>query len=183
MKLEVLQRDKFYHIYNKGINGCNIFNSDENKSYFLKLVSKYLTDKVSILAYCLMDNHFHFVIQIVDDEKIVSQALSNLFNAYVKAFNKQQNRTGSLFDKHFKRIELTSDEYLKNVIVYVHLNPTHHLNVDFVDFRFSSYQNIVNNSESLVNKSEVINLFDDIDNFKYCHNSKKQIIEDKYLLE
>ncbi|MEZ4853163.1 transposase [Flavobacterium sp.] len=183
MKLEILQKDKFYHIYNRGINGCNIFSLNENKSYFLKLVSKYLNDKVSILAFCLMDNHFHFVIQVTEDEKIVTQAFSNLFNAYAKAYNKQQNRTGSLFEKHFKRIELTSDEYLKNVIIYVHLNPYHHLNIDFVDFEFSSYQNIVNNSESLVNKFEVINLFDDVDNFKYCHNSKKRTLASKFTLE
>src|SRR5690606_18752059 len=183
MKLEVLQKDKFYHIHNRGIDGSNIFNSDENKSYFLKLVSKYLTDKVSILAYCLMDNHFHFVIQIVEDEKVVTQALSNLFNAYVKAFNKQQNRTGSLFEKHFKRIELTSEDYLKNLIIYIHLNPTHHLNINFTDYKFSSYQDILNEKESMIFKNEVIELFDYIDNFKYCHNSKRQIIEDKYLLE
>ncbi len=45
------------------------------------------------------------MVRIVDDEKIVTQALSNLFNAYAKAFNKQQSRTGSLFEKHFKRIK------------------------------------------------------------------------------
>ncbi|WP_227658675.1 hypothetical protein [Flavobacterium haoranii] len=66
MKLEVLQKDKFYHIYNRGINGCNIFSSNENKSYFLKLVSKYLNHKISILAFCLMDNHFHLVIQVIE---------------------------------------------------------------------------------------------------------------------
>ncbi|MEZ4788342.1 MAG: hypothetical protein R2790_10850 [Flavobacterium haoranii] len=95
MKLEVLQKDKFYHIYNRGINGCNIFSSNENKLHFLKLVSKYLNGvKVSILAFCLMDNHFHSVIQVIEEEKIVTQAFSNLFNAYAKAYNKQQNRTG-----------------------------------------------------------------------------------------
>lgn len=174
MKLEILQKDKFYHIYNRGINGCNIFSSNENKKYFLNLVSKHLNKKVSVFAFCLMNNHFHFVIQVTEDEKIVTQAFSNLFNAYAKAYNKQQNRTGSLFEKHFKRIELTSDEYLKNVIVYVHLNPTHHLNVDFVDFRFSSYQSILNEIESIISKDEVLKLFDGVDNFKYCHNSKKK---------
>ncbi|MDK2770855.1 MAG: transposase [Flavobacterium sp.] len=183
MKLEVLQKDKFYHIYNRGINGCNIFSSNENKLHFLKLVSKYLNGKVSILAFCLMDNHFHLVIQVIEEEKIVTQAFSNLFNAYAKAYNKQQNRTGSLFEKHFKRIELTSEEYLKNVIVYVHLNPTHHLNIDFVDFEFSSYKNIITEAESMISKDEVLKLFDDVDNFKYCHNLKRKILENKFMLE
>lgn len=76
MKLEILEKDKIYHIYNKGINGKSIFNSDENKRYFLKLFSKYCKSIIDTYAYCLMDNHFHFVIQI-NSEKEVTQALSN----------------------------------------------------------------------------------------------------------
>ena len=110
MKLEILEKDKVYHIYNRGINGETIFNTDENKRYFLKLYLKYLECKVETFAYCLMDNHFHFVFQI-NNEKEVTQALSNLFNAYAKAFNKQNNRTGSLFEKHFKRIKIENEEY------------------------------------------------------------------------
>ena len=121
MKLEVLEKDKVYHIYNRGINSETIFNSVENKQYFLKLYSKYLENKADTFAYCLMDNHFHFIIRIVN-EKEITQALSNLFNAYAKAFNKQNNRTGSLFEKHFKRIQIINETYLLNLIQYVHQN-------------------------------------------------------------
>ena len=100
MKLEVLEKDYFYHIYNRGINSETIFLSNDNKLYFLKLFSKYLIGIVDVYAYCLMDNHFHIVIKIVEEEKIVTQSLSNLFNSYAKAFNKQNNRTVSLFEKH-----------------------------------------------------------------------------------
>ena len=103
MELEVLEQDKVYHIYNRGINSETIFTSDENKRYFLKPYLKYLENKADTFSYCLMDNHFHFVIRIINESEI-TQALSNLFNAYAKAFNKQNDRTGSLFEKHFKRI-------------------------------------------------------------------------------
>lgn len=120
MKLEVLEIDGYYHIYNKGINGCLIFENDEHKSFLLKQLSKYLSGKISIFAYCLMDNHFHLVIRLNEEEKIVTQAFSNFFNSYVKAFNKDINRIGSLFEKHFKRIKLNDEEYLKQLIIYVH---------------------------------------------------------------
>ena len=68
MKLEVLEKDKFYHIYNRGINGEIIFASNENKRYFLKLYLKYLENKADTFAYCLMDNHFHFVTRVIKEE-------------------------------------------------------------------------------------------------------------------
>jgi putative transposase len=102
MKLEVLEKGYYYHIYNRGINGTTMFENDSNKLYFLKQLAKYSFDKISIFAYCLMNNHFHLVIRLNAEEKEVTQAFSNLFNSYAKAFNKQVNRTGSLFEKHFK---------------------------------------------------------------------------------
>ena len=48
MKLEKLEKDYYYHIYNKGINGTNIFSNNENKSYFLKQLDKHLKDDLSI---------------------------------------------------------------------------------------------------------------------------------------
>ena len=131
MKLEVLEKGCYYHIYNRGINSQNIFLSDENKIYFLKLLSKYLIKRIDIFAYCLMDNHFHLVLKVNEDEKLVTQAFSNFFNAYAKAFNKQNHRTGSLFEKHFKRIKLSDETYLRQLILYVHLNPKHHLDIPF----------------------------------------------------
>lgn len=123
MKLEVLQRGYTYHIYNRGINSTPIFVSDENKNYFLQLLSKYIASQSSVFAYCLMDNHFHLLIRVDAPAEKVTQSFSNFFNAYAKAFNKATNRTGSLFEKHFKRIAIHNEEYLKQLIIYIHLNP------------------------------------------------------------
>lgn len=183
MKLETLDKDYYYHIYYRGINGDNIFTSDANKVYFLKLYKKYLTTKVATFAYCLLSNHFHFLIRIEKEPKEVIQAFSNLFNAYAKAFNKQQNRTGSLFEKHFKRIRLYNEEYLKKVILYIHLNPQNHFNENFENFRFSSYKAIISENESLIKRKEVIKLFDDLENFKYSHYHRSFELEEKFKLE
>jgi putative transposase len=183
MKLEVLERDHFYHIYNRGINSENIFISDDNKSYFLKLLSKHLNDKIKVFAYCLMDNHFHFLIKLVDDEKEVTQAFSNFFNSYAKAFNKQNNRTGSLFEKHFKRIKIQDEIYLRNIIQYIHLNPKHHLNIDYKTYKFSSFQSIICTNQTKLARSEVLSYFDNVDNFIFCHNFRNDFLSENFTFE
>ncbi|WP_035652631.1 transposase [Flavobacterium sp. ASV13] len=183
MKLEVLQKDCYYHIYNRGINGTNIFENDANKLYFLNQLAKYLEDKISIFAYCLMNNHFHLVIRLNTEEKDVTQAFSNLFNSYAKAFNKYTNRTGSLFEKHFKRINLKDENYLKRLIVYVHLNPRHHFDLDFEDFKFSSFRAFVTNRETKIERDEVLTLFGDFENFIFCHNQKNEFLNETYTFE
>lgn len=183
MKLEILEKDCYYHIYNRGINRCDLFFNDENKSYFLKLVNKYLSNKVKIFAYCLMNNHYHFIIRIDENGKDVVQSISNLFNAYAKAFNKQNNRTGSLFEKHFKRIKLHDENDLRNLIIYVHVNPKHHLNLNFETYKFSSYQSIISNNNSNYNSNEIIDLFSDFDNFVFCHEQQSDKLTHKFTFE
>jgi REP element-mobilizing transposase RayT len=183
MKLEVLEKDYFYHIYNRGINSETIFLSNDNKLYFLKLFSKYLIGIVDVYAYCLMDNHFHIVIKIVEEEKIVTQSLSNLFNSYAKAFNKQSNRTGSLFEKHFKRIKIQDENYLRNIIQYVHLNPKNHLDLNYKTYKYSSFQAFISDKETKLARKEVLEYFDGIDNFIYCHDLKNDILSEKYTFE
>jgi len=183
MKLEVLETDCYYHIYNRGINGTTIFENDANKLYFLKQLAKYTSDKISIFAYCLMNNHFHLVVRLNTEEKEVTQAFSNLFNSYAKAFNKQINRTGSLFEKHFKRIKLKDETYLKQLIVYVHLNPKHHFDLDFRNFKFSSYNAFFSDKETKIEREETINLFGDLDNFIFCHNQKNDLLNETYTFE
>ena len=92
MKQEALEKNHYYHLYNRGINSCNLFENEENMVHFLKLASKHLKEKIEILAYCLMKSHFHFSVCINANEKLASQGLSNLFNVYSKVYNKQQKR-------------------------------------------------------------------------------------------
>lgn len=183
MKLETLDKDCYYHIYNRGINGTTIFASDSNKFYFLKQLGKYLENKISIFAYCLMNNHFHLVIRLNSEQNEVTQAFSNFFNSYAKAFNKQNSRTGSLFEKHFKRIKLKDENYLKQLILYVHLNPKHHFDLDFKTFRFSSYKAFLSDKETKIEREEVLNLFGDFNNFVFCHNQKNDFLNDTYTFE
>ena len=178
MKLEKLEKGHYYHIFNRGINNGIIFLNEENMSYFLKLIDKYLVGKVNVLAYCLMNNHFHLIVKINEDESIVIQSFSNLFNAYAKAYNKEQNRTGSLFEKHFKRKIIIDEDYLKHSIIYVHNNPVNYnITKSPKDYLFSSYNHYLSkeNTQSILSKNEILRLFDSIDNFYIVHKQKSDI--------
>ncbi|MBP0902793.1 oxygen-dependent coproporphyrinogen oxidase [Mariniflexile gromovii] len=186
--LEKIEKGHYYHIFNRGINSSVIFPNESNMSYFLNLIEKHLTDKVDIIAFCLMSNHFHLIVKIIEDETMAIQAFSNLFNAYAKAFNKQQNRTGSLFEKHFKRKKITDETYLKNLILYVHKNPQNHKVVKhFEAYKFTSYKGyfLGNDVRTLISKSKsyVLSLFEDLENFELVHQSDLQGFENLAGLE
>jgi len=132
-KIESLQHGKYYHIYNRGINGCKLFYEDENYNYFLKLYEIHIDSIAETYAFCLMKNHFHFLIRIKEENEILTklikpphQYFSNLFNAYTKAINKKYERNSSLFQRTFKRKLIDSEDHLKNLILYIHTNPIHH---------------------------------------------------------
>ncbi len=186
MKYENLTIGNYYHIFNRGNNKCDIFIDDENYMYFLSLLSKYINPIADIFSYCLLKNHFHLLVRIkeVEDSKLIARGFANLFNAYAKAINKKYNRTGSLFQYKFKRIKIDTEEYLREVIMYINLNPVYHNFIDTAkEYRYSSYNALVSNKPTALKRNEVIELFDDKDNFIFCINYKKHIFNSKICLE
>jgi REP element-mobilizing transposase RayT len=126
----------YYHIYNRGNNGENLFPEERNYHYFLKLYIRYIYPIADTYAYCLMKNHFHLLVRINPKpdlpgfknlegltQRNYSQSFSNLFNAYTKAINKAYDRSGSLFEKNFNRILIDTDRYFVHLISYIHRNP------------------------------------------------------------
>jgi len=181
---ESFQPGVIYHLFNRGNNHERIFIENKNYEYFLFLAQKYLLKISNIYAYCLIPNHFHILVGIkmfkyLPEEyktgrKKLHQPFSNFFNAYAKAINKKYDRRGSLFQEHLKRNIIDTDEYFKNVVLYIHLNSNHHrLNLSYENYPFSSYPDYVNRTESFIDKGYVIDLFDNMDNFVYLHKQKK----------
>ena len=187
MKKDFLEPGVVYHIFNRGNNKEDIFKEDKNYDYFLSLVEKYLLPIAEIYAYCLLKNHFHFVLRIKDIELIEDRykekphlPFSNLFNSYTKAINKTYNRTGSLFQEHFKRKRIENDEYLTQLVAYVHLNQVKHgFTDDFINYRYSSYKAYVSEKPTNVSCDYVMSLFGDKDNFMCWHNINRLNLEDQ----
>ncbi|RYD76878.1 MAG: hypothetical protein EOP53_13910, partial [Sphingobacteriales bacterium] len=149
-----MHENGFYHIYNRGNNGDNLFYKEENYFYFLKKYDQYLSDYLETYAYCLLSNHFHILARVkegitplVSDvktyegtEKVVSEAFRRFFTSYAKSINIQEGRTGSLFQKNFKRKEVNNESYFTQLVYYIHSNPAkHNICTDFKEYSYSSY--------------------------------------------
>ncbi|MPM20576.1 hypothetical protein SDC9_67007 [bioreactor metagenome] len=267
-----LEPGKYYHIYNHANGFESTFRNKDNFTFFLNKFRFHLTPFVDTYVYCLMPNHFHFLIRVKSreemleslekvleannfhqlqpfqtfpkletlgklvevDGKIAIEALpdffrlerlspssrikafqkcfskycqlksipdsasneanefigkwlsrqfGDLFSSYAQAFNKQFGRMGGLFIKTFQRKEVNSFNYIKTLVVYIHKNPVDH---GFVkkpgEWSYSSFNDIINNRNSLVDVTAVINWFDSTDNFIYCHN-QTPVIDSGYTFE
>lgn len=113
----------YYHIYNRGVGKGLIFFNPGNYEYCLRLIKRYYQRYgVSVIAYCMMPNHYHFFLRQETDQPL-SLFIRVLFNAYVQALNRQQNRKGTLFEGRFRHVLVDRDEYLLHLCRYIHLNP------------------------------------------------------------
>jgi len=112
-----------YYAYNRGINGMPIFAHPDNYVYLLHKVKRLLRElPITVLVYCLMTNHYHFVLR-QDGDVSSSTFIQRLFQTYTQAFNKQQGRKGTLFEGRFRHVHVDRDEYVTHLCRYVHLNP------------------------------------------------------------
>jgi len=75
MLIDTIEEGFFYHIYNRGNNGGNIFFDEENYTYFLQLLAKYILPVAEIYAYCLLKNHFHILVRIKENYEIKREDL------------------------------------------------------------------------------------------------------------
>ena len=201
--MEILKSGFYYHIYNRGVNSCNLFEENSNYEHFLRLYEKYILPVAETFAYCLMPNHFHFLVRIKNEEEIFnsknlsglkrpdrfqipnrpSKQFSNLFNAYTKAFNKRYNRTGPLFERPFKRILIENESYLKYLVYYIHHNPVKHGFVeDMIEYPWSSFLTVSSPKNTNLKRKEVIDWFDDLDNLKFFHKQSHDLDKIKDLI-
>ncbi len=170
----------FYHIYNRGNNRENIFPQKRNYAYFLDLWWKHISPIAETWAYCLLRNHFHATVYIkkssdlsgLDKKKSKdpSQYFSNFFNAYSRGLNIATQRTGALFERPFKRIPINNENYLMRLIIYIHQNPQKHgFVIDFKDWNYSSYNSIIGNNPTRLQRDKVQHLFGSREDFIRIH--------------
>jgi putative transposase len=150
-------------------------------------------------AYNLLDNHFHFLIlttseielqnnlhltngkkikqhqqKYLNKEKEFDSELElqfkDLLISYAQAFDKANNRVGPLFTNPFKRVLVTDEDHLTNLIIYIHSNTTkHNIKIDFEKHKWSSYQSILSSASTLLKREIVLDWFGGKENFIESH--------------
>lgn len=149
-----IQADQLYHIYNQGNNKETIFRERDDYLSFLNFFREKAAPHCQVVNYCLMTNHFHFLINATQASAIPvmlgsvkSTALANGFRmlcgTHAHAFNRKYNRSGSLFRQKTKAklLETCDADYPFTCFHYIHQNPVRAgLCEKMEDWEFSSFQ-------------------------------------------
>lgn len=183
----------YYHIYTRGVAKEPIFNSEEDYTVFVSLLKRYLSketpksptrhaypsynNQLSLLAYCLMPNHFHLLVY-QEDERAITDFMRSLMTSYSMYFNRVNKRVGPVFQSRYLASLVDSQSYLEHISRYIHLNPkdwktTNKTSLDF-------YLN--KRSADWIDTTKIMEIFDnDVKKYKTFledHQAHKKILDD-----
>jgi putative transposase len=175
-----------YHVFNRGVEKRRIFLDDQDYRVFLHLLKYYLSatsvsnmhplkeltgfsptrvrpieplhEKVDLLCYCLMPNHFHLLIK-QHDQKGMEKLLRRLVTNYVMYFNRRYGRVGRLFQGPYKAVLVEKEGHLLHLTRYIHQNPT--LTKGFLnEYPYSSYPNYLGEKKNdWLNTESILSFF------------------------
>jgi putative transposase len=174
----------FYHIYNRGNDRQLIFFQERNYEFFLNKIKQYVVPHSNLLAWCLMPNHFHFLVQVNrETQKIVketpirinalTESVRLMLSSYTRAIQKQESMVGSLFQQKTKF--KCADEYLSSAFHYIHQNPYRAGLVKKIDdYPWSSMKEYVGPTNQNLCRQDIAYQFINID--------KERLLTDAYLV-
>ena len=182
-----------YHLLGRAIGDEKIFKEAMNYPFLLKKYNKHILPVADTFSYCLLPDHFHFLIRVksiaeleshhkkmkprkVFNPELISdfimERFSNWLNSYTKSFNKTYTRKGALFIDYLRRLEVLCIEQLGPTIYNIHQNPVHHsycLSMD--QWHWSSYNTMLSNAKTLILRNEVLDWFGGTEGFIKYHQS------------
>ncbi|MEP6700239.1 MAG: hypothetical protein ABJA85_02950 [Bacteroidota bacterium] len=210
--LASLTEENIYHIYNRTNNRELLFRSDENRRFFLQQFAHYLSPFLETYCWCLLPNHFHFLVRIKQATEIMKwlqqqeilkpaekeymqgnnstarlleKAFHQFFTSYSMAFNRMYARTGNLFHRPFKRLAVNRELHFTQAIVYIHANPLKHkLTNDFTRYKWSSWESILSDSPTMLLRNELLEWFGNRKQFiKTHHDLSRYYYESEIAIE
>ncbi|MCX6816874.1 MAG: transposase [Candidatus Beckwithbacteria bacterium] len=190
---------EIYHVINRGVASMPIFNDNRyyrrfletalyyqhyqqsmRYSYFSRLPqsvrAEYLLKLneskkyfVEIICYCLMPNHFHFLLKQVND-KGISEFMRKLSESYTHYFNVKNKRIGPIFQGRFKSIRVETEQQLLHVTRYIHLNPYSSGIIKTIsslkDYQYSSLPEYLRLKNEICQKDIIVNYFKKLNGYE-----------------
>ncbi|MTI58466.1 MAG: transposase [Firmicutes bacterium] len=136
-----------YHVIVRGNNREYIFDKDEDKEIYLQTVIRYKEKyNFKLYAYCLMDNHAHFLVEI--NKTPLSKMMQGIQQVFTMKYNKKYNRTGHVFEQRYKAMLCNKDKYLFNLLRYIHQNPVRAGIEEKLNYKWSSHRNYIEMKET-----------------------------------
>lgn len=184
---------EYYHVFNRGVASMDIFHNDFDRKRFIKTMLYYQLDGpkprfsllspsvtplnkngkiINFISYCLMPNHFHFLLQQVKENGI-TEFISKLSNSYTKYFNTKNKRVGHLLQGEFKAVHIRTNEQLIHVSRYIHLNPlVGYVTRDLKTYPWASFQEYID-----LNKNDICSKRIILDQFKSPQDYEKFVLD------
>lgn len=184
--IKIYDENGYYHVYNRGVEKREVFLDHQDYVVFISYLRDYLcppddlvkiyqsrkiknySGVVDLLAYCLMPNHFHFLLK-QHTRRSMTDFMKSLLTRYSMYFNRKYERVGTLFQGNYRAVTISSDEQLIYTSRYLHRNP---LSLDAAsgldpeaflklrDYSYSSLQNYLGYiDQDWIKKDEAMNIF------------------------
>jgi len=200
---------EFYHIYNRGVDKRDIFMDSDDVIRFLLCMSVFniedpigsiyensflkkkqlgsrapkLGKLVNFVAYCLNQNHYHFILEPLTDDG-VQKFMHKLSTGYTNYFNEKYKRSGSLFQGKYKATHISSNNYLLHLSVYVNWNYRVHkgLNKKWMEnLTISSFPEYIGETaKSFCVKDIILGQFSDVKEYRsFCEETLPWILRRK----
>ncbi len=210
--MEELKEGYYYHIYNRGAGKAQIFWDHHDYVRFIEKYWFYLQFTLETFAYCLLRNHFHFLIRVrtIEEQKDYYQLLTSThtagsffgdkypetkpyhpstqlrhhFNSHTRYINKKMKRSGTLVEGTFKRKQIQDDYHLRHMVCYIHRNPIHHKIIrNYSKYPYSSYNCYLSNDSPHLNCKQVLENFGGMSNFIEAHKEFRLNLGEEFYLE
>lgn len=188
--------DTSYHVLSRAVGDEKLFRQTNDYPLFLSRYQKHISPVANTYGYCLLPNHFHFLIHTKDEQSIqrefekiknnteyypslasdfIMERFSNFLNSYAKTFNNTYSRKGALFIDYMRRVEVSTQDQLANTLFYIHRNPIHHHYCQSMhEWQWSSYKEIPAARSSFLLQKEVLDWFDGKQGYFNFHTQKLQ---------
>ena len=169
----------FFHAMTQGINKMYIFNESEDIKKYIKIMYELTEEeKIKIIAYCIMNNHAHILIETNNIEEL-SNYMLRLNCKYARYYNKKYNRVGYVFRNRYKSEAIYNEQHLCNCINYIYNNPVKAGMCNKPEeYKYSNYRPIENN----INESDIF-IDTEEDKERNCEEIIEKILNENIKLE